>query len=312
MKKARAIALLVTPPLLLMGARSAIRAAVASREQLDVDGLPVPGARIFVRGTAIHVRLSGKGPPVLLLHGFGGSGADWRHVAPLLSDSHALITPDLPGAGFSDHGDRLDLSHKGQAAMMWGLLDRLDIDRVAIAGHSFGAAVALYMACAQPGRVSALALLDGPRIDLGAVPQRSRPVLESLVGLVSVAPPVARWLRGGVLAPHNRERRDLQPDWELQTRIRGSAASLTRALLSSQGQPVNLDVATMPALVYTGAYDGYQTPAAAWLLAEQLPNARVLINPDTGHLPMEERPDECAAALLEFLSRVRNNEWSRV
>src|SRR5512135_3525756 len=101
--------------------------------------------------------------PVLLLHGPGTSSHLWRDVARDLSSAHACIAPDLAGLGASEH-PRASPAYRlaAQAHILLAMLDALGHDRVAVAGHDLGGAVAVHLAAIAPRRVAALVLLAAP------------------------------------------------------------------------------------------------------------------------------------------------------
>lgn len=107
----------------------------------------------------LKFRCYGDGPPLLLIHGLGSSGDDWAFQIGPLSQHYRLLVPDLRGCGASPVGQG-KVSIRGFAEDLWQLLDRLHIDRTAVAGFSMGGAVALEMALQQAGRVSRLATIN--------------------------------------------------------------------------------------------------------------------------------------------------------
>src|SRR5438034_6945973 len=72
-------------------------------------------------GTSLHVRVGGKGPAVVLLHGFGDTGDMWAPLAIVLAKDHTLIVPDLRGMGMSDHPDT-GYTKKNQAVDIAGVM----------------------------------------------------------------------------------------------------------------------------------------------------------------------------------------------
>lgn len=112
--------------------------------------------------------------PRLLVHGLGDEADTWRHVLPALAAQRRAIAVDLPGFGRSDKPDA-PYSVPWYAGVLLDLLDTLQIERVALAGHSLGAVTSHWLALEQPARIERLALLDGGlvakpgKLDLGTM-----------------------------------------------------------------------------------------------------------------------------------------------
>ncbi|MEM9530294.1 MAG: alpha/beta hydrolase [Pseudomonadota bacterium] len=107
----------------------------------------------------LHYEIAGSGPPVLLVHGLGSSGADWAFQVEQLSTSFQLICPDLRGSGLS--GKPPGPYRIGQfAADLWQLIDELGLESCYLAGFSLGGAVALEMALQQPERAERLVMIN--------------------------------------------------------------------------------------------------------------------------------------------------------
>ena len=114
-----------------------------------------------VDGFSLAYDRSGVGPPVLLLHGWPGTRADFRALVPMLTDAMDVVVPDLRGFGESDKhavdpGD--GYSAAAQARSVVGLMDELALDRVVLAGYDIGSRVAQTVARTAPQRVRALVL----------------------------------------------------------------------------------------------------------------------------------------------------------
>jgi|HubBroStandDraft_1064217.scaffolds.fasta_scaffold16948_6 3-oxoadipate enol-lactonase len=110
-------------------------------------------------GSLLYYRSHGNGEPVLLIHGLGGSGADWALQIPALERRFRVIVPDLPGCGSSSPPWGA-YSIAGFACTLWSLLDQLEVPRINIVGFSMGGAVALEMALQRPTLVPRLALIN--------------------------------------------------------------------------------------------------------------------------------------------------------
>ena len=119
---------------------------------------------INTKAGRIFARVGGKGPPLLLLHGFSETHVMWHRVAPQLSDRFTLIIADLPGYGWSDMPDS-DKDHtpytkRAMAQTMIDAMEQLGHVHFALAGHDRGGRVAYRLALDHPGRLSRLAVLD--------------------------------------------------------------------------------------------------------------------------------------------------------
>ena len=118
--------------------------------------------RIALGWGRLSVYVVGEGPPLLLVHGLGGSGRYWAGLAPHLAASRTLIAPDLAGFGRSDK-PALDYSRAFHLDNLDGLLAGLGIaSPVSVAGHSMGGVLAALYAASRPERVNALALVATP------------------------------------------------------------------------------------------------------------------------------------------------------
>ena len=112
---------------------------------------------------AVHVEHGGDGPPVVLLHGSGASGAVWRPVRERLGKHLRWLAPDLPGHGRSDWGS--DYSLEGHAdAVAEAVGGLLDGGPVTVVGHSLGGAVALALAAGAHGVEVATAVVIATKV----------------------------------------------------------------------------------------------------------------------------------------------------
>lgn len=100
------------------------------------------------------------GPPLVLLHGYGGSRADWLLAARYLTGNFRVIIPDLPGWGDSTRLPGADYGYAAQVGRLHGFIDALHLGRIAVAGHSMGGAIAGLYAAQYPQDVAVLVLVD--------------------------------------------------------------------------------------------------------------------------------------------------------
>src|SRR5271168_1594962 len=82
--------------------------------------------KVKVDGATIHVRAGGKGPAVVMLHGFGDTGDMWAPVAAVLIHNRTVVVPDLRGMGLSSHPEG-GYEKKTQARDIAQVMDKLNI-----------------------------------------------------------------------------------------------------------------------------------------------------------------------------------------
>jgi pimeloyl-ACP methyl ester carboxylesterase len=248
----------------------------------------------------------------VLLHGLGGTWRTWRPSIGGLAERHRVVAFDLPGFGRSRPlpGRTFDLEEVG--ARVAGALDELGIGAHALAGHSMGGGVAIAYAAARPGRVGHLVLVaPAGIIATGAVRRAWRsPVwhrvsreatrLAEPLLLVSERARVAAFQR----LVHEPSRLGSRLALELVQGSRlGRATGPAGITIVNAGLGDRLDRLTMPTLLVWGADDRVIEPLHAERLADALPDGRLVLLRETGHLPMIERPGEVTAAIRAFLAQ---------
>ena len=119
---------------------------------------------INTKSGRIFARVGGKGPPLLLLHGFSETHVMWHRVAPQLADAFTLIIADLPGYGWSDmprsDKDHTPYTKRAMALTMIEAMEQLGHVHFALAGHDRGGRVTYRLAFDHPERVRRAAVLD--------------------------------------------------------------------------------------------------------------------------------------------------------
>src|SRR4249920_2025016 len=112
-----------------------------------------------VDGLTLQYLTAGRGPAVVLLHGYAETSRMWRPLMPRLAEHFTVIAPDLPGIGGSDiPKDGLDMAHAG--ARIHGLVKSLQIDKAVVVGHDIGLMVAYAYAAQFPSETEKLVLMD--------------------------------------------------------------------------------------------------------------------------------------------------------
>lgn len=264
---------------------------------------------INAHGIRYYVEITGAGHPLVLLHGFTGSGRSWDAASLGLSDAHTLIAVDLIGHGQTDApADAVRYSMERSVGDLCAVLDRLSIERSAVLGYSMGGRLALHLALAAPERVTSLILESAsPGIEDGAERMERRRSDERLARRIErqgVEAFVRHWeslplfaglqrVSDGARARLHAERL-AHPGHGLANSLRGMGAG-TQASLWARLSELSIRV-----LLIAGAEDQkYCSIAVA--MHRLLPNAELAIIPDAGHVVHLEQPEAFARQVREFL-----------
>ena len=274
-----------------------------------------------VDGVDLFYREAGPayGPVVLLLHGFPTSSHMFRNLIPLLADRYRVIAPDYPGFGQSAAPDRAGFSYGfGRFAdLVDGLLGRLGAQSYAMYVMDYGAPVGYRLALKHPERVSGLIVQNGNAYEEGLGPfwdvikaywasdtKERREALAELVTLEAtrfqytdgVKDPTRispdNWVHDQALLdrPGNREiQLDLFYDYRTNVELYPQIQAFFR-----ERQP--------PTLIVWGENDQIFPVAGAHPYLRDLPDAEFHLL-DTGHFALEDKLDEIAPLIRDFLDR---------
>ena len=127
--------------------------------EADEVPLAIASKMVEVDGVKLHYLTAGRGPAVILLHGYTQTSRMWRPIIPLLAEKFRVIAPDLPGIGDSDiPSDRLDM--KNAAIRIHGLAKSLGVEKARVVGHDIGLMVAYAYAAQFPKDTEKLVVMD--------------------------------------------------------------------------------------------------------------------------------------------------------
>ncbi len=230
-------------------------------------------------------------PPLVLVHGAGGSHLSWPAELRRLA-GYRVYTPDLPGHGKSPgSGQQLAAAY---AARLVDFLGELDMHQAIFVGHSLGGAVVLELALQHAQHVAGLVLLSA-----GATLDIPPDILQAASNQVTYATALEK-LNLRIFGP--------QAKADLQERSAKSLAAtrpgvLYGDLLACASFDALERVAEIhaPALVLCGAEDSLTPPHFAHYLAARIPGAQVQVLPGAGHMLMLEQPAAVATAVRKFL-----------
>jgi pimeloyl-ACP methyl ester carboxylesterase len=121
---------------------------------------------IKVDGATIYVRVGGKGPAVVMLHGFGDTGDMWAPLANALIKDHTVIVPDLRGMGLSSY-PKAGYDKKTQGVDIATVMDKLNVPKADLVTHDIGNMVGYALAAQYPERITKWAIIDAPLPGIG-------------------------------------------------------------------------------------------------------------------------------------------------
>lgn len=220
---------------------------------------------------SLHYVKKGSGPPLILLHGNGESGAYFAHQMDVFAERYTVYAVDTRGQGQSPRGTA-PFTIAQFAKDLECFLDEQGLDRVDILGFSDGGNIALIFALARPDRVRRL-ILNGANLD----PKGVKPAVQI---------PIVLGYRLASLfqAP----------------KARANAELLGLMVNEPHIDPAALSALTMPALVIVGSQDMIRE-AHSRLICDSLPGGRMVVL-DGDHFIASKRPAAFNRAVLEFLS----------
>jgi pimeloyl-ACP methyl ester carboxylesterase len=292
-------------------------AAQVSTAQAQVKPFPADFKvqDIATNGVTIHVRVGGKGPAVVLLHGYGETGDMWEPMAVELAKDHTVIVPDLRGLGLSSKPTSGGYDKKTQGGDVAGVLDSLGVTKVDLVTHDIGNMVGYAFAAEHRDRAGRFVLIDAPLPGVGPWDEILKNPL--LWHFRFGGPDMERLVAG-------RERIYLDRFWNefSATPARFTEASrqhyaklyaLPGAMHGGFSQFAAFDQdardnkafmaqgkLTMPVLALGG--EKSFGPMMATVMRYAASNVTEGVVPDSGHWIMEENPKATVAAVRDFLA----------
>jgi len=251
------------------------------------------------------VEIAGEGPPLVMLHGLGGSSNTFTPQMAVLQNSYRVIRPDLLGAARSALPDMLTIAVMAQAVILMAAALRLE--RVHFCGHSLGTILCQLVGVMRPRLVRCLELF-GP---LAAPPDAAREGLRARAaaaesGGTAAMQEIADAICQASTASATKERQPAVLAAVRESLMRqppeGYAASC-RALADAVAAPA--EKIACPTLLVTGEDDVVAPPSVARGLASAIPMAEVHVLPRCGHWTTLEAAPEVNRLLRDFLARQR-------
>jgi pimeloyl-ACP methyl ester carboxylesterase len=270
---------------------------------------------VMLHGHRVGVRIAGRGPVVVLVHGMTSSSATWTRAGRLLADRFTVVAPDLLGHGATVNGGG-DYSLGAQATLVRDLLVALGHERATVVGHSYGGGVAMQFAYQYPERSERLVLVGSGGLGLevnlllrlltvaGAelvLPIFCRPAFAEM------ASTLARLASAVGLRPTAAA----EEIWRGYASLSGAGSRAAffrtlRAVIGFDGQQVSAVnrlqfAANVPTMIVWGARDGIIPVDHARRAHAAIPGSRLELFEQVGHFPHCEAPERFARAIADFV-----------
>ena len=253
-----------------------------------------------------HYAVQGQGEPVLLLHGFTGSIANWQYIIPVFANNYRVVAVDLPGHGKTvvpvDNIDYFSMAHTAKAIV--SLLEELRLQSVRLLGYSMGGRLALYMATHFPEHIHSLVLESaspGLKAESERTARRQRDnELANKIETNGIGWFVDYWENLSLWDSQTSEQKTRLREQRLKNDTIGLANSLrgmgTGVMPSLWSK---LSMLSMPVKLIVGESDT-KFVNINQEMAGLIPNAHLSIVPGASHTVHLEAPDEFTQIVLVF------------
>ena len=257
--------------------------AVAAPQDLLPTGFEwAEGQHAEVNGIELYYEVYGEGEPVFLLHGGLANGTYWVNQIPAFAEQYQLIVVDSRGHGRSTFDDQ-PITYDLMSSDVLALADQLGIDKFAIVGWSDGGIIGLDIAINHPERLTKVVAygansdVSGLNPDIANSDMFNAYIEAAAEDYSEFSPAPERWEE---FLANIGEMWATLPDWSAE----------------------QLAAITTPFLILDGRHEEAILTSHAVYLFETIPNAALVLMPDTGHFAMFEQPDEFNAIVLAYLS----------
>ena len=278
-----------------------------------------PANSISVKGITVNYTANcspSKKPTLVLIHGFGASLETWTDIYPELCEQYSVIRLDLKGAGFSSKPRDEQYAPIDQARLVLAFLTALRQTNVVLVGHSLGGGIALLSyflsTNSQELQIKGLILID------------SAGYSQELPFFVSAVRNPIPEILSNLLPARYRAKHVLERLFVDQTKITEERIDRYAFFLNTLGNryalnqtakqilPENVARLTaefptirVPTLIVWGEEDDVIPITYAQRFTQDIPNSRLVILPETGHMPQEERSHETFQAIHSFMQAIK-------
>ncbi|MFC0187732.1 alpha/beta fold hydrolase [Fictibacillus aquaticus] len=280
-------------------------------EERSNVGEYTPSYRLTVSGVDVYYEYyenqsSSEAETIILIHGFLSSTLSFRKLIPLLTKEYHVIALDLPGFGRSEKSRTFVYKLCNYGKLVIDFMNKLNIRQAVLIGHSMGGQVSLHAAKLAPDRVKKLVLLGC----CGYVKRASRSVI-----YCSYIPFFSWGMRTWVMRKNVKDNllavlhdsklvtKELIDGYSKPLTEAGFFHSLIRLLRHREGDLERADLQNIhtPVLMIWGREDKVMPVKTGYRLKHDLPDAKLIIYDNCGHLIMEEKPEDIISEVTKFL-----------
>lgn len=267
-------------------------------------------------GLRVHYRDEGKpdGPVLVLIHGSNASLHTWEQWVAILGKDYRVISLDLPGHGLTGTNPAGVYDNASYVDVVDRLLAKLNVDKAVIGGNSMGGGVSWLYALEHPEKVDAVVLVDAsgqPNARSGEMPLGFRlmrmPVIKEAARFIAPRSIFESSVKTSMHVQSKINDKLIDRYWELN-RYPGNRDATMKRFSSPKsmatGTKERLSAIKVPVLILWGAEDNLIPVTAAKWFAETMPQAKLVIYPNVGHIPMEEIPEKSANDVKIWLDGV--------
>jgi pimeloyl-ACP methyl ester carboxylesterase len=255
----------------------------------------------------------GEGPPILLVHGLGGSWRNWLENIPFLADSHRVVALDLPGFGLSPMPDR-PISMPAYGDLVLRFADQVGLGpETYLIGHSMGGFISTESVTTAPDRFARLSVVSAAGISFASISGYRKSVTAAVVKMM-IPVAAARMQRNlgrkrlraasfaGVIAHPSMI--GLEILWELGSYATLHSPGLYEAAYALGGYDSReaLGGIEIPTQVVWGQQDRLVPVGAAYSYERRIPDSELSLVDDCGHMVQLERPARFNREITRFSS----------
>lgn len=281
--------------------------------RLPAGQIPHPTAHDhFIKAKGINYHYTeypGEGDHVVLQHGFGASTYTWEALAVILNQKgYHVWALDLKGFGWSDKPLEADYDSVALMEDVNNWMEAVGLSDTLFVGNSLGGAIAVLLSQKYPWRIEKMVLIDagGYPIKTPGVIKLARLPMSTFFAELIFGPWMIRQNLKEVLYNKEKVTDERVQEYYLRTCTQDGLAALiktARAVDFSENNPVAAAAKDNPTrtLIIWGEEDQWIPLEIGYRFKKEMSNATLSVIPECGHIPQEEKPQETARLILDFI-----------